>query len=61
MSLVSLVLSLVVVGVALYLISFIPMNPTIMRIIQVLVILFVVIWLVQSLGLLSAGPTIRLH
>ena len=61
MSLVSLVLTLVVVGVLLYLVSFIPMNATIQRVIQVLVILFVIIWVIQSIGLLGAGPTIRLH
>jgi hypothetical protein len=61
MSLVSLVLTLVVVGVLLYLVSLIPMNATIQRVIQVLVILFVIIWVIQSIGLLGAGPSIRLH
>lgn len=55
MTLIGLVVVLLVVGVALYLVSMIPMDATIKRIIQVLVILFVVLWLLSVLGLLPHG------
>jgi ABC-type siderophore export system fused ATPase/permease subunit len=44
---------LVVIGVVLYLVSLIPMDATIKKIIYVLAILFVVIWLLQALGLIA--------
>jgi ABC-type siderophore export system fused ATPase/permease subunit len=59
MSLISLVVVLVIVGVALYLIQKIPMDATIRNIIYVVVILFVVLWIVQGFGLLNMGPIIR--
>lgn len=55
MSLVGLVIVLIVVGVALYIVSLIPMDATIRRIIQVLVILFVILWLLSAFGLLPHG------
>lgn len=61
MSLISLIVFLIVVGVALYLVSLIPMDATVKRIIQVLVILVVVLWLVEALGLLSGIGNIRLR
>jgi hypothetical protein len=61
MGLIGLVIVLVLVGVALYLLNLIPMDAIIKRIIQVLVIVVVVLWIIQALGLLDAGPTIRLR
>lgn len=55
MPIISLVLTLIVMGVLLWLVSLIPMDPVILRIIQVVVILSVVVWLAQSFGLF-AGP-----
>jgi hypothetical protein len=55
MTLIGLLVVLLIVGVALYLISLVPMDATIKRIIQVLVILFVVLWLLGALGLLPHG------
>jgi hypothetical protein len=45
----SLILLLVVVGVALYLVELIPMDGTIKRIIQILVILLVVLYIFEVL------------
>lgn len=53
--LVSLIVTLIVIGVVLYLVELIPMDATIKRIIQVLVILCVVLWLLSSFGVLPAG------
>lgn len=52
-----LVLTLIVVGVLLWAVSVIPMDPTIKQIIRVLVIVFVVIWLIYMLvGILPPMP-----
>lgn len=59
MSLIAIVVVLLVVGVALYLIGMIPMGTRMHTIIRVVVILFVVIWLLQALGLLP-GAGIKL-
>lgn len=53
---ITILLALVIVGVALYLIGLIPMDPTMLKIIRVVVILLVVIWILQSLGLVSGFP-----
>jgi hypothetical protein len=55
MGLIDLIVVLIVVGVLLYLVQLIPMDATIKRIIVIVVILFVVLWLLQALGLFSAG------
>lgn len=52
MSLIGTIVVLLVVEVALYLLSMVPMDANIRKIIQVLVILFVVLWVLQALGLL---------
>ena len=61
MPIIQLIVILVVVGVALYLIELIPMDAIIKTVIKVLVILFVVLWVLETLGLLTAGPVLRLH
>lgn len=54
MSLIGLIVVLVIVGVLLYLVNtVIPMDGKIKTIINVLVILFVCIWLLQALGVLG--------
>lgn len=58
MSLVGLILTLILVGVLLYLIQLIPMDGTIKQIIYVLVIVCVILWVISALGLLSMGPVI---
>ncbi len=56
---ISLIIVLVFIGVGLYLLELIPMDATIKRIIQVLVILLAVVWVLQALGLLHGLPVLR--
>ena len=54
MGLIEILVTLVIVGVVLWLVeTVIPMDAAIKRIIQVVVILFVCIWLLQSMGLIG--------
>lgn len=46
---------LIIIGVLLYLAQLIPMDATIKKIIMVLAILFVVLWILQALGLFNLG------
>jgi hypothetical protein len=62
MSLITLVLVLVIVGVVLWLInSFIPMQSTIKRILNVVVIIVVVFWLLSAFGIINNPDTIRIE
>lgn len=62
MTIASLIVTLIIVGVVLYLVRLIPMDATIQKIISVLVILCVVLWICESLGLFSSlGHPIRLR
>src|SRR5262245_8778991 len=61
MSLVSLIFVLVVLGLVMYLINvFIPMDATIRRILNIAVVIFLVIWLIQAFGLLGPLGSIRI-
>lgn len=53
-SLISIIITLIFVGVILYLINLIPMDFTIKRIIYILVIIVVVIWLLQTFGIIGS-------
>jgi hypothetical protein len=60
MPLIQLVIILVVVGVILWLInSYIPMQSTIKRIVNVVVIIAVMIWLLSVFGIIGNLSTIR--
>ncbi len=59
MSLISLVIVLIVVGVLLWLVTLIPMDPKIRMIIQVVVVIAVVLWLLTAFGLLDHARSIR--
>lgn len=60
MSLIAVVIVLIVVGVLLWLVETeIPMNPTIKKIIRIVVILVVCIWLLQLFGVLPDLNAIR--
>jgi len=62
MSLVGLVLTLVVVGVLLWLLNtYVPMDAKIKSIINVVVVIVVVIWLLQALGVLGSLQNIRIR
>ena len=60
MPLISLVVTLVVIGVLLWLInSYIPMDGKIKKIINVVVVICVVIWLLNVFGVLGHSGTIQ--
>jgi hypothetical protein len=60
MSLLSLVVTLIVVGVLLWLINnYVPMDAMIKRILNIVVIVVVVLWLLGVFGLLPMLSTIR--
>lgn len=60
MSLISLILVLVVVGVFLWLINaFIPMDAKIKTILNVVVVIVVILWLCSVFGLFAAFPNIQ--
>ncbi|MGO9953373.1 MAG: Thivi_2564 family membrane protein [Dissulfurispiraceae bacterium] len=61
MPLIHLILVLVVVGVILWVInSYIPMQATIKKILNVVVIIAVVVWLLSVFGILGNISTIRI-
>jgi len=61
MSLISLVLTLIVVGVLLWLLNnYVPMDGKIKSIINALVVIVVVVWLLQSFGVLGSLHNIRI-
>ena len=60
MSLISLVVTLIVVGVLLWLANtYIPMDAKIKNIINVVVVIAVVLWLLQIFGVLGSMHSIR--
>jgi len=62
MSLIGLVITLVVVGILLWLVNnYVPMDGQIKRIVNVVVVIVVVIWLLQELGLLGSLRNIRIR
>lgn len=62
MSLISLVVTLVVVGVLLWLLNnYVPMDAKIRSIINVVVVIVVVVWLLQGVGLLGSLQNIRIR
>ena len=61
MPLIQLVIVLVVVGVVLWVInSYIPMQSTIKKILNVVVIIGVIIWLLSAFGVIGNLSTIRI-
>jgi len=56
--LISIIVTLVVVGLVLYLIDLIPMDSTIKRIIHLIIVIIVILWLLQVFGLM--GPINRI-
>ena len=62
MPLIQLVIVLVVVGVILWVInSYIPMQSTIKKILNVVVVIVVIIWLLNVFGLIGDLSTIRIE
>ena len=61
MSLITVLIVLVVVGVLLYLINaVVPIDPKIKAIINWVVVIFVVIWLLKAFGLLASLGSVRI-
>jgi len=61
MSLITLIIVLVVVGVILWLInSYIPMQATIKKILNAVVIIVVILWLLSAFGVIGSLDTIRI-
>ncbi len=61
MPLVNIVLTLIVVGMLLYLINrYIPMQSTIKSILNIVVVVFVLIWVLQGVGLWTRVSSFRL-
>jgi hypothetical protein len=62
MSLIGLVMTLVVVGVLLWLLNnYVPMDGKIKQIINVVVVIVVVIWVLQAFGVLGSLQNIRIR
>ena len=62
MSLIGLVLTLVVVGVLLWLLNnYVPMDSKIKTIINVVVVIVVILWLLQSFGVLGSLRDVRIR
>ena len=62
MSLIGVILTLVVVGVLLWLLNnYVPMDGKIKSIINVLVVIVVVVWVLQGVGLLGSLQNIRIR
>jgi len=61
MPLVNVVLTLIVVGVLLWLINtYIPMQSTIKSIINIVVVIAVVLWLLYGFGIISSGGDVHM-
>ena len=62
MSLIGLIITLVVVGVLLWLLNnYVPMDATIKKILNVVVVIVVVIWLLQAFGVLGSLHDLRIR
>ena len=62
MSLIGLILTLVVIGVLLWLVNnYVPMDRTIKSIVNAVVVIVTVVWVLQAVGLLGSLQNIRLH
>ena len=62
MSLIGLILTLVVVGILLWLVNnYIPMDSKIKTIINVVVVIVVVVWLLQAFGVLGSLRDVRIR
>ena len=60
MDLITIVLTLIIAGFVLWLVNKIPMHPTVGKIINVTVIVFILIWLFKIFGILSYLSNIKI-
>jgi len=62
MSLIALLMTLVVVGILLWLLNnYVPMDGKIKQIVNVVVVIVVVIWVLQAFGVLGSLQNIRIR
>jgi len=62
MDLVSIVITLIVVGVLLWLVnSYIPMDAKIKKVINIVVVVVMVLWLLQTTGVIDYAKNVRLR
>lgn len=62
MSLLTILLILVIAGVALWLVNtFIPMDKKIKSILNIVVVILIVLWLLQAFGLIGSVRNLRLN
>jgi len=62
MSLIGLILTLVVVGVLLWLLNnYVPMDSKIKNILNVVVVILVIVWLLQAFGILGSLRDLRIR
>lgn len=62
MSLLGLIITLVVVGVLLWLLNnYVPMDPKIRKILNIVVVIVVVLWLLQAFGVLGSLRDVRIR
>jgi len=60
MPLISIIIVLCVIGVILWLIdTYLPLDPTIKRIIQIVIIVVIILWLLQVFGLMGTLNSVR--
>ena len=60
MSLVSIIITLIVVGVLLWLVnSYIPMDRKIKQILNIVIVIAVILWLLRAFGVWGASPSSR--
>lgn len=60
MSLIGLLVTLIVVGIVLWLVNtYIPMDPKIKSILNIVVVIIVILWLLSVFGFISSLQTIR--
>jgi hypothetical protein len=60
MSLIALILILAVFGLLLWLVTSLPLDPNVKRIIQVVALIGIVLWLLNVFGLLGSASAIRI-
>ena len=62
MSLIGLIIALVLIGVLIYCVNtLIPMDPKIKTIINVVIVIVVLLFILQSFGLLAGLDNVRIH
>ena len=62
MSIISILITLIVVGILLWLINnYIPMDGKIKSILNAVVVILVILWLLQAFGLIGAIGGVRVH